>query len=545
MHSIRTKITAVTVTSIVVAMVVATIFGVIAIRNIGTASSNESLLLLCEVGEKNLDAYFSSVEQSVEMVSAYVEKDLDGLDDEHLQSHLDRVSDIFKEITYNENGILTYYYRIDPKISENATGFWFVNLDGKGFVEHEPTDITQYDTDDTSQLVWFTVPKATGKPMWLPPYITDNLDNRVISYNVPVYHEGTFVGVIGIEIDYSTMAEQVDHISLYDSGYAFINDAEGTIIYHPLMDVTTMEEQPKVPEGLLSDDKFITYTYDGVEKQAVWLPLENGMRLNVTVPTSEVDAIWQQWALEIVGVFCVILIVVIVVTMRITGHITKPLRKLTDAAKQVDNGNYDFEVDYTGDDEVGVLSRTFGQLTAHLKVYINDLNDLAYADALTSVHNKGAFDIYVKNLQMQLDDPDTDVEFAVCIFDCNGLKEINDRFGHEKGDIFLKSSCHLICRVFSHSPVFRIGGDEFVTVLTGDDYAIRDELVALFDAKCAEARAASELRWEQVDVACGMAVYDASEDSTVGDVVRRADKLMYERKRAEKSYRNGNQDNAE
>ena len=280
MHSIKTKITAMTVCVIVIAMVVAAAFGVTAIRDVGNHDAEQTLLLLCETGQKDLDYYFQNVEQSVKTVAAYVQSDLDGVDEEHLQAHMDRVNDIFQKLAYNTNGILTYYYRIDPEVSENVKGFWYVNTDDNGFQEHEVTDISDYDTNDTSSLVWFTVPKATGEGVWLPPYITENLDARVISYNVPVYYDGQFIGVIGIEIDYSTMAEVVNHITLYDNGYAFLNDDEGNIIYHPQMDVTTMEAQPKVPSGLLSNDKFIRYTYDGVEKQAVWLPLSNGMRLN-------------------------------------------------------------------------------------------------------------------------------------------------------------------------------------------------------------------------------------------------------------------------
>ena len=113
------------------------------------------------------------------------------------------------------------------------------------------------------------MPKATGEGVWLPPYITENLYARVISYNVPVYYDGQFIGVIGIEIDYSTMAEVVNHITPYENGYAFLNDDEGNIIYHPQMDVTTMETQPQVPSGLLSNNQFIRYFYDGVEKRAI------------------------------------------------------------------------------------------------------------------------------------------------------------------------------------------------------------------------------------------------------------------------------------
>ncbi len=481
MNSIRTKTTLLTVCIFVVAVTVATILGVSAIRNIGTSSADQMLLLLCETGEKNLDAYFTGVEQAVEMVSAYVESDMTGLEDDELQAHLDRVQEIFSRLTYMTNGVLTYYYRIDPAVSTTAKGFWYVYQGRDGFVRHEVTDITLYDTEDTSALVWFTVPKHTGTPVWLPPYITDNLDVRVISFNAPIYFEGTFVGVIGIEIDCKTMEQEVNHITLYENGYAFVNDADGRIIYHPRMDVTAMETQPTVPDGLLSKSTFIHYTFDGVEKQAVWLTLVNGMRLNVTVPVAEINGEWHRWVNEIIIVSIVLLVVFIIVTLRFTGRITKPLRELTAIAGQVNEGNYDCRLDYKGRDEVGILTKAINGLIAHLKTYIGGLNDLAYADALTSVRNKGAFVIYLQNLDTEIREAAGKPAFAILIFDCNNLKMINDRYGHDKGDVYLKSTCRLICDVYDHSPVFRIGGDEFAVVLQNGDYDNREALLKQFD----------------------------------------------------------------
>lgn len=205
MHSIRTKITVVTVLLIVLAVLAVTLLSVYFIRHQKSVETDQMLKLLCETGKRNLDYYFNSVQKSMSRMAAYIEQDIKGLDDEQLTAHMQRASRFFEEMAYKTNGVLTYYYRIDPDVSKTVKGFWFTNLDGEGFTEHEPTDISQYDTSDTSRLVWFTVPKNLGKNVWLPPYITDNLDVRVISYNVPVYYHGTFVGVAGIEIDYSTM----------------------------------------------------------------------------------------------------------------------------------------------------------------------------------------------------------------------------------------------------------------------------------------------------------------------------------------------------
>lgn len=528
MNSIRTKIILLTLCAIVVATSIATLFGVLAVKNTGSSSSEDLLQLLCETGEKNLDAYFESVEKEVRIVSGFVENDLNGITDEsQLKDHLERIRTVFERTVFSTEGVLTYYYRIDPTVSDTLKGFWYIYTPETGFQEHEVTDISSYDLTDTSALVWFTVPRATGSSVWLPPYLTETLGARVISYNVPVYWNDRFIGVIGIEIDFSVLTEQVDHIRLYGHGCAFINDASGILIYHPQINETA---NLPVPGELLSDDKLIRYQYEGVEKLAVWMPLHNGMRLNVTVPVSEINGNWQQLIRSMIAVSVIVLAVFILLTYHQTGKITKPLQKLTEAARKLDEGSYDFELRDDGNDEVGVLTRTVSHLVDHLKNYISGLNDLAYADALTSVRNRGAFDIYVRNMEAELAEAKGQKEFAICMIDCNDLKVINDRWGHEKGDLYLKAACSLVCHTFVHSPVFRIGGDEFAVILQKSDYEHRDELLARFDEACAESRAREADAWNQVNVARGVAVYNIKKDDTVNDVVRRADKLMYENK---------------
>jgi diguanylate cyclase (GGDEF)-like protein len=121
-------------------------------------------------------------------------------------------------------------------------------------------------------------------------------------------------------------------------------------------------------------------------------------------------------------------------------------------------------------------------------------------------------------------------EFAICIFDCNNLKFVNDSFGHDKGDIYLKKTSGIICEVFDHCPVFRIGGDEFAAIIQGNEYGKRTELIRQFDEKCSRERSKNTEAWEQVSVARGLAEYDPSEDKSVDDVIRRADRNMYENK---------------
>ena len=507
-----------TVCALVIAMVIATILGVTAIRDIGNHDAEQTLLLLCETGQKDLNYYFQNVEHSVKTVAAYVQADLDGTGDDKLQAHMDRVSDVFQKLAYNTNGVLTYYYRIDPEVSQNVKGFWYVNTEDKGFREHEVTDITDYDTNDTSSLVWFTVPKATGEGVWLPPYITENLNARVISYNVPVYHDGQFIGVIGIEIDYSTMAEVVNHITLYDHGYAFLNDKEGNIIYHPQMDVTTMDTQQKVPSGVLSNDKFIRYTYEGVEKEAVWLTLSNGMRLNVTVPVQEINAAWNKWIKEISIVFAALLIIFIILIMTFTGRIISPLQKLTKAAEQISEGYYDTELNYDSNDEVGVLTASFKKLIMNLNVYIKNLNDMAYIDALTGIGNRLAlrrdYDSYEGH------------EVTVLMLDLNDFKLINDTRGHNEGDRVLREIGKLLADTFGKEHCYRYGGDEFLVIMPDiSGSAFNEKLEILKQNKPAVDDTA------KAGFSFGFVRAKLTDSDMLRNLISKADVKMYESKR--------------
>ena len=120
----------------------------------------------------------------------------------------------------------------------------------------------------------------------------------------------------------------------------------------------------------------------------------------------------------------------------------------------------------------------------------------------------------------------------------NDLKLINDTRGHNFGDEALQRTSRMICDVFKHSPVFRIGGDEFVAVLTDYDYERREDLLK-------ELRTASETNGRMrsgPQVASGLAAYNPMADSSFDDVFARADSEMYENKKFQKARKSAEGD---
>ena len=148
----------------------------------------------------------------------------------------------------------------------------------------------------------------------------------------------------------------------------------------------------------------------------------------------------------------------------------------------------------------------------------------ARRDGLTGIKNKTAYGEFEAKLNKQIQSGEN-VKFAIALCDVNGLKTVNDTLGHIAGDEYIRSASRLVCQTFAHSPVFRIGGDEFVAILRGSDFENRERLEKKFTEAVKE-----NVDQHKVVVACGISVFDKEHDKDVSSVFERADALMYKNK---------------
>ena len=155
---------------------------------------------------------------------------------------------------------------------------------------------------------------------------------------------------------------------------------------------------------------------------------------------------------------------------------------------------------------------------------------MANQDALTGVKSRHAYTEEERKLNEAIEDG-SQVPFALVMCDINGLKDVNDTQGHGAGDRHIKKACGIICDVFKHSPVYRMGGDEFLAILRGNDYDARESLMAQLAAGNRE-RAASG----GVMIAGGIAEYQPWADRSLAEVFERADAAMYENKKSMKGF---------
>lgn len=159
--------------------------------------------------------------------------------------------------------------------------------------------------------------------------------------------------------------------------------------------------------------------------------------------------------------------------------------------------------------------------------HIFAVENKANIDELTGVKNKHAYADVEHKMDAQISQKKK-TTFAVAVFDINDLKQVNDLYGHQAGDKYIKDGCAIICNTFKHSPVFRIGGDEFAVVIQGSDYKSIDSIMQDFHVANLQRKNDGD-----VVIAAGTSKFDS--DESVARVFERADAQMYENKKALKA----------
>ena len=229
-------------------------------------------------------------------------------------------------------------------------------------------------------------------------------------------------------------------------------------------------------------------------------------------------------------------------------HIVQPVRTLekdvtrlaqkSRTSRNPDALVYSAEGIRTGN-EVESLARAVENLSVDMRDYVRNLvdqekelvrlNAVVNRDVLTHVGNRNAYDQYAEGLQLKM--TEGRIEFGILLVDPNRLSRINTDYGHDKGDMYLQKACRVICEVFRHSPVFRVGGDEFAVILTDGDFvnrrALIEETLNIFYKSASDEKTPP---WEQVSVEYGIAEYSPIEDRTVKDVYERAKKELSAKK---------------
>ncbi len=475
----------------------------------------------CEKEAAQINSIFSDMEKSVKIIERYVLALVEnggGLGNHDRQNEItEYANSMFVDVAKHTGSAVAYYLRFAPEISNSQAGLFYSKMGGSDeYTRLEPTDLSLYDKGDTERVGWFWQPYEAGEPVWMQPYHNLNNDILMISYVVPLYYENQFIGVVGMDFDYTVLIDRVHEIKIYEHGFAHL-EVDGAVIHHGGHEADSSHAD--------ASDQYLRVSQD----------LMNGMTLVLSASYNDIRQARYEIAFKLLAVVLVLTVLFSVIVVLIVRKIVEPLEKLTDASKKLSNGNYDVEIVHSNTYEIKLLSTAFENMTMYLREHEKHQRFLAYRDSLTGLRNTTAYTEWVTDFEKAIQKGD--VYFGVIVLDVNHLKETNDRYGHDTGNKLIVTAAQIISNTFKRSPVFRIGGDEFVVILQNADLENCEELVVKFDSECANTFVKTDEAEIVVSVAKGFSKYDSDKDSQFVDVFNRADDAMYQDKRSMKAAR--------
>lgn len=530
--SIRKKINYLVIISLVILSIFMVVINISIINSYTSRQAQIMMSKACDSQAQQLNSQFRLVEQSVKNIYDISEELRPNVEElrnkETTEQFISKFENIAVDVAENTNGALAIYYRMNPDITlSGVTGFFYVKpSQDERFGKCEVTDLLQYDVNDTEHVGWYYEPVWIGKPVWMEPYYNANIDVEIISYVVPIYDGNNLVGVVGMDVDFKGIKAIAENMNIFESSGAVLCSMSNSQIYFNECDLFGKRIPSDIyimMQGNDASSEVKMYDVGGKKYDIYYETLDNRMKLLVYAKESE---IYKQRTYSVhmsAVVFSVVLIVTIGVAMKMSRRITKPLTDISEASKKYAQGEWDVKVSCDTGDELQELTNNITIMAEKTKEYIEYINNMARKDALTGLRNKTDYAMYVQDINETTEEK----QYAIVLFDVNNLKFVNDNYGHEKGDELIKAASQIICKFFPHSPVFRVGGDEFVAIVDSEDYETRDEIISEFHKYMYLMKNSTDIM--DVCIACGMAVC-GEDGEKYEDIFKIADKNMYDNK---------------
>lgn len=390
MKSIKAKIT---IMVLICTILSAFVVGTISIQNTRKQILADSTSLInqaCENSGQDINAVISRIEQSVQTLADCAMDNLTDLqafqtDSNYVTTYTNNLENIIRTAAQNTSGAMTAYIRYNPDFTEPTSGLFFSRDNTNSeFAQLVPTDFSIYEKTDIAHVGWYYIPIENRKATWMSPYLNENLQVYMISYVIPLYKDNVEIGIVGMDIDFGLLQDIVDNTKIYDTGYAFLSDTEGNIMYHNALDVNQKisEISNSKLDSLVTalqiegNNQLVSYELNGIRKKMAYITLKNNMQLVLTAPVSEINASSNRLIIMIVFATFLAIIVSVLFALFLIRGIVRPIKELNNTAQKIAEGDLDVTVSCHSHDEIGTLAKSISLTITRLREYIDYINEI-------------------------------------------------------------------------------------------------------------------------------------------------------------------------
>ena len=340
---------------------------------------------------EEINSTIQKIEQSVDTLSEVAMSNFDYYSfrqsKDYADTYTETVQQAVLDFANHTNGAVTVYLRYNPNYSNPTSGVFAQRQSVDSELQClTPTDFSMYDESDVEHVGWYYLPVQAKEAIWMSPYMNENINIYMISYVVPLFAEdGTSIGIVGMDIDFSQITDLVDETKVYQSGYAFLTDASAAVMYHKNADegtkLSNLDSSLSKSADFIGDDgnqgKTMDYSYKNVNKKFAFYNLDNGMKLVLTAPVSEIYAEAYGLAKLIIIAMIVAFVLSAVIGVIIGTGMTRPIRQLTAVIDQT--AELDFRSTKEGGklrkqkDEIGNMATKIHIMRKKLREMMGDL----------------------------------------------------------------------------------------------------------------------------------------------------------------------------
>ena len=394
MKSIRMKIT---VAIVICSLITASIISLLSIsdtRELSNAAAENELVLTCDNTGREINALISRIEQSVDTLTDIAMEKMDFSkfknNNAYVEEYTNGLLEEFFTFAEHTDGAITAYIRYNPEFTEPTSGIFLTRNDTQSAFESvTPTDFSMYDPSDAAHVGWYYIPVANKAPLWMDPYLNANINVYMISYVVPLYENGTSVGILGMDIDFGQLTSLADKAVAFDTGYSFIVSSAGNVLYHKEIESGTDlaeyngGELSAVKEFVLDSSnqgKTLQYSYNGDDKYLSYVELGNGMKLVLTAPLGEIKADANALSVQILLFLAMGLVVAVVLGVLIGSTIAKPIKRITQIIKQTSELDFhraaDIDKLMKKKDETGIMAKAVNEMRSVLRELVGNMENV-------------------------------------------------------------------------------------------------------------------------------------------------------------------------
>ena len=394
MKSIRMKITAAIVICSLITASVISLLSISDTRKLSTAAAEKQLVLTCENTGEEINALISRIEQSVDTITDIAMERLEFSkfknNSEYEKEYTNGLMEDFFTFAEHTDGAITAYIRYNPEFTEPTSGIFLTRNDTESAFESvTPTDFSMYDPTDLAHVGWYYLPVANKAPLWMDPYLNANINVYMISYVVPLYENGTSVGILGMDIDFGQLTDLVDQSIAFDSGYSFVLSSTGNVLYHKEIEAGADlaeyngGELASVKEFVMdpaNQGKTLQYRLNGDAKYLSYVELKNGMKLVLTAPVEEIRAEANALSIQILLFLVMGIVIAIILGVLVGSTIAKPIKRITEIIKQTAQLNFhrtsDIDKMMKIRDETGVMAKAVHEMRSVLRELVNNMENV-------------------------------------------------------------------------------------------------------------------------------------------------------------------------